>query len=182
MTNDHALKLLEFARVREDVAGYCLSEEGRDLLLGELPRDRPEEVAAIKAAVADLLGLFREGEEPPALSFPGIGLAAKRISKAGSSLELEELYALGLWSESFAAFAAYLGKALPTPRREALEALRAARLKAQSAPRPAAAPRGSLADQARGANVTVERHGPKVGRNDPCPCGSGKKYKHCHGA
>ena len=23
--------------------------------------------------------------------------------------------------------------------------------------------------------------GDKVGRNDPCPCGSGKKYKHCHG-
>ena len=27
----------------------------------------------------------------------------------------------------------------------------------------------------------IERHTPKVGRNDPCPCGSGKKYKHCHG-
>ena len=26
------------------------------------------------------------------------------------------------------------------------------------------------------------RDGRKVGRNDPCPCGSGKKYKHCHGA
>lgn len=26
------------------------------------------------------------------------------------------------------------------------------------------------------------RDGDKVGRNDPCPCGSGKKYKHCHGA
>jgi preprotein translocase subunit SecA len=25
------------------------------------------------------------------------------------------------------------------------------------------------------------RVGPKVGRNDPCPCGSGKKYKNCHG-
>jgi preprotein translocase subunit SecA len=25
------------------------------------------------------------------------------------------------------------------------------------------------------------RSGRKVGRNDPCPCGSGKKYKHCHG-
>src|SRR3954468_17936980 len=25
------------------------------------------------------------------------------------------------------------------------------------------------------------RHAQKVGRNDPCPCGSGKKYKHCHG-
>ena len=29
---------------------------------------------------------------------------------------------------------------------------------------------------------TVVREGPKVGRNDPCPCGSGKKYKKCHGA
>jgi preprotein translocase subunit SecA len=28
----------------------------------------------------------------------------------------------------------------------------------------------------------VERSLPKVGRNDPCPCGSGKKYKKCHGA
>jgi preprotein translocase subunit SecA len=30
--------------------------------------------------------------------------------------------------------------------------------------------------------VTGSREGPKVGRNDPCPCGSGKKYKKCHGA
>jgi len=30
-------------------------------------------------------------------------------------------------------------------------------------------------------NEPVERHDPKVGRNDPCPCGSGKKYKKCHG-
>ena len=29
---------------------------------------------------------------------------------------------------------------------------------------------------------TVVRATPKVGRNDPCPCGSGKKYKKCHGA
>ncbi|MGA2445750.1 MAG: preprotein translocase subunit SecA [Opitutaceae bacterium] len=29
--------------------------------------------------------------------------------------------------------------------------------------------------------ITVRRETPKVGRNDPCPCGSGKKYKHCHG-
>ena len=28
---------------------------------------------------------------------------------------------------------------------------------------------------------TIRRQDPKVGRNDPCPCGSGKKYKHCHG-
>ena len=28
---------------------------------------------------------------------------------------------------------------------------------------------------------TFVREGPKIGRNDPCPCGSGKKYKHCCG-
>ena len=28
----------------------------------------------------------------------------------------------------------------------------------------------------------VRRDAPKVGRNDPCPCGSGKKFKQCHGA
>jgi uncharacterized protein len=29
---------------------------------------------------------------------------------------------------------------------------------------------------------TVKRGAPKVGRNDPCPCGSGRKFKQCHGA
>ena len=32
-----------------------------------------------------------------------------------------------------------------------------------------------------GMNKTVVNQGPKVGRNDPCPCGSGKKYKNCCG-
>ena len=31
------------------------------------------------------------------------------------------------------------------------------------------------------AQPTVKREGDKVGRNDPCPCGSGRKYKRCHG-
>jgi SEC-C motif-containing protein len=31
-------------------------------------------------------------------------------------------------------------------------------------------------------NTTFQRQNPKVGRNDPCPCGSGKKYKKCCGA
>ena len=30
-------------------------------------------------------------------------------------------------------------------------------------------------------NRTPVKAGPKIGRNDPCPCGSGKKYKNCHG-
>ena len=33
----------------------------------------------------------------------------------------------------------------------------------------------------KGKGVELRRDTPKVGRNDPCPCGSGKKYKLCHG-
>ena len=38
-----------------------------------------------------------------------------------------------------------------------------------------------MAAKSRGESVTVVRTSPKVGRNDPCPCGSGKKYKQCCG-
>ena len=33
----------------------------------------------------------------------------------------------------------------------------------------------------QGSAGQLQRDEPKIGRNDPCPCGSGKKYKHCHG-
>jgi uncharacterized protein YecA (UPF0149 family) len=41
------------------------------------------------------------------------------------------------------------------------------------------APTANGTETARGA--IVRRTAPKVGRNDPCPCGSGKKYKKCCG-
>jgi len=40
----------------------------------------------------------------------------------------------------------------------------------------------AAAGEEAGKIKTVVRSQPKVGRNDPCPCGSGKKYKKCHGA
>jgi preprotein translocase subunit SecA len=40
----------------------------------------------------------------------------------------------------------------------------------------------SRAGGGNGSQITQHRSGEKVGRNDPCPCGSGKKYKKCHGA
>jgi len=45
-------------------------------------------------------------------------------------------------------------------------------------------PQGSAAQMQKASRpdgATVIRSQPKVGRNDPCPCGSGKKYKMCHG-
>jgi preprotein translocase subunit SecA len=50
---------------------------------------------------------------------------------------------------------------------------------------PFGAPRGQQPPRVGGDDAvpkTVRRDEPKVGRNEPCPCGSGKKYKKCHGA
>jgi preprotein translocase subunit SecA len=54
---------------------------------------------------------------------------------------------------------------------------------------PAAAPPAGEMQEAAGRTQgeaakpkPIVRDAPKVGRNDPCPCGSGKKYKKCHGA
>ena len=38
-----------------------------------------------------------------------------------------------------------------------------------------------VAEEIKLPSVTIRRDTPKVGRNDPCHCGSGKKYKNCHG-
>jgi preprotein translocase subunit SecA len=57
-----------------------------------------------------------------------------------------------------------------TPRRRRMAA------EAAAAETPEAAP-----PAAETAAQPFTREQPKVGRNEPCPCGSGKKYKHCHG-
>jgi preprotein translocase subunit SecA len=79
----------------------------------------------------------------------------------------------------------------PTPRRPSPAAVTlshpavepvpafAGAVRSSSAGRPAPAPARTGGDDVI---KTVRRDEPRVGRNDPCPCGSGKKYKKCHGA
>jgi preprotein translocase subunit SecA len=52
---------------------------------------------------------------------------------------------------------------------------------ALAAQQPGASSDAADADQSEGGVQQVRRSEAKVGRNDPCPCGSGKKYKLCHG-
>jgi len=49
--------------------------------------------------------------------------------------------------------------------------------------KPVAAPNlpDTPAEEIKLPKVTIRRETPKVGRNEPCPCGSGKKFKNCHG-
>jgi preprotein translocase subunit SecA len=67
------------------------------------------------------------------------------------------------------------------PQRTDLSNLRASRTEAGAGapPRPGAGPPDAPQKPQKAQPVRVER---KVGRNEPCPCGSGKKYKNCHGA
>jgi preprotein translocase subunit SecA len=71
-----------------------------------------------------------------------------------------------------------LMQALQTQHAEAQSALAAQ----AAAPPPVAAPAApGFAAGALEAGATFVRQDRKVGRNEPCPCGSGKKFKHCHG-
>jgi preprotein translocase subunit SecA len=56
------------------------------------------------------------------------------------------------------------------------------RIQQQRRPQPAQMVMSGGGSAAPAQRATVKRDGDKTGRNDPCPCGSGKKYKKCHGS
>ena len=55
------------------------------------------------------------------------------------------------------------------------------RIEEQRRPQPMTLSHGAVVEAAPAQNKAVTPEGDKLGRNDPCPCGSGKKYKRCHG-
>ncbi|MEQ1869562.1 MAG: preprotein translocase subunit SecA [Vicinamibacterales bacterium] len=69
---------------------------------------------------------------------------------------------------------------LNNPQAETSSSIFGSPVKSES-PAVARAPQPARVGGDDAAVTTVRRDEPKVGRNDPCPCGSGKKYKKCHG-
>ena len=70
-------------------------------------------------------------------------------------------------------------EALERQRREHQQAMQAKHESASALDEESA--RGQSGQTDAGSQGTFVRDGRKIGRNEPCPCGSGKKYKHCHG-
>ncbi len=70
------------------------------------------------------------------------------------------------------------GRSLEQAREERTDMSKTQTNRSEEAARRAAA---QSAGRRRSKPETIVRSEKKVGRNDPCPCGSGKKYKHCHG-
>lgn len=108
--NAHTIALLEFDAVRQRVASCCRSEEGRSLLLAALPETRRESLERTRRLVVDLSARLW-AEPPPAMSFPYVADLPARVAKPGFVLELDELYALGLFARSSAALRAWLAAA-----------------------------------------------------------------------
>jgi preprotein translocase subunit SecA len=74
--------------------------------------------------------------------------------------------------------------AIPEPRRPAPTALHFVHAEAPALAEGAAEEEGSGEPRQQPEetpHIPFVREGRKIGRNEPCPCGSGKKYKHCHG-
>ena len=109
--HEHSLKLLDFFRMREDLAGYCVSYEGQALMRATLPCARPESVRNLKRDVAALLEELN-GVEMPSLPFPVIEDLLPKARKEGMFLELDELFALGLWIRSYETLIGHLSSML----------------------------------------------------------------------
>jgi DNA mismatch repair protein MutS2 len=109
LSDEHSLSLLDFPRIRDDLASYCYSEEGRRLVQASLPTDSEAELRAFAIDLGNLCAHL-ESHSAPELSFPSIEAALSRLARVGSSLEAEELLCLGHWSRNFEILVSFLSK------------------------------------------------------------------------
>jgi preprotein translocase subunit SecA len=128
-------------------------------------------------ALREGIGLRGYGQKDPKQEYKkeGFDIFGEMIVVIGRNV-CEKLYHMQVKREEPARVAANGGGAAPVPQMRS----RAPRKVVESGGGAPASSGGN--GQGDGEARPVRRTEPKVGRNDPCPCGSGKKYKKCHGA
>ncbi len=121
--NQRTLEVLEYPRIREEIAGVCMSEEGKTSLLEKAPSTDVAEVSRLKALGSAWLRSL-SGENPPRFSgWPAIRPFLSRIPVEGASLSIEEFYALYLFCEGetqFRAWAEARAASVASGRRDSL--------------------------------------------------------------
>lgn len=95
--NERSLRLLEFDEIRRRVASRALSEEAAQLIMAELPRLEVSEVLSLKSLVVEIVQKFNQISEEPRQSLPTIAAVLEKLRIEGSSLDIDETYALGLF-------------------------------------------------------------------------------------
>jgi DNA mismatch repair protein MutS2 len=106
--NDKTLRLLEFDAVLKKVAGCARSGEAAERILESFPLMDAGEAEALKVLTGEALERYRSGDEEGGSSLPDIGFLLPKLEVEGTSLELDEAYALALFVEGGAALGKWL--------------------------------------------------------------------------
>jgi hypothetical protein len=130
-----------------------------------LDADAGRPFAEIRKDARDILAAFLEdaARKPGELDSDSVGTALKSVIPRMKKQRLADAAPL------FAAFIAFAGERAGLKDADALAAETRTRA-------------GDLATEDEKKRQPVKVEGPQIGRNDPCTCGSGKKYKKCCGA
>jgi preprotein translocase subunit SecA len=129
-------------------------------------------------SLRDSIGLRAYGQRDPLIEYQAE--AFKVFGELMTNIKTEICHNIFLSASSMMAFQRFRSNLPPTAVHQSSDAF-------SDTPSPGAKPDGKKAsDMVKEATDAMSkakpiRSGPKVGRNDPCPCGSGKKYKHCCG-
>jgi preprotein translocase subunit SecA len=180
-----------YTRKEESIGADLLRRVERDIMLQIVDTQWKDHLYSLDH-LKEGIGLRGYGQRDPLVEYKKESYALFQDMKARIE---EEMVRYLFWLRPVVGDGQSVGRAQATvqrpvgPRRAATERLTLNNPAAEAVPAFAGAPRGGSSGRAPvpartgGDDVvrTVRREEPKVGRNDPCPCGSGKKYKKCHG-
>src|SRR6266536_1638742 len=123
------------------------------------------------------IGLRAYGQRDPLIEYKAE--AFKVFDELMVNIKTEICHNIFRSASSLMAFEQFLRSVPQKTMHQSTSAFGGATSGGESAP----AKGSEMVSEAMAANEKAKpvRSGPKVGRNDPCPCGSGKKFKHCHG-
>ena len=93
--NNKTLKEIDYFRIREEIAGYCLSPEGRDKLLAREPLRKSEEIENLKNLSREWSVFFSAGRANPVKAWEPVHPLLGIIKAKGASLTLEQVHYLG---------------------------------------------------------------------------------------
>jgi DNA mismatch repair protein MutS2 len=111
--NDRALKLLEYGEIQARLARCALSGEAAARIREEGPLEDAGAVEGLKTAVSHILRYMKTGEGDRRESLPSVGPVLPRLAVEGAVLEVDELYALGIFINRGTDLKSWLLKALP---------------------------------------------------------------------
>ena len=133
-------------------------------------KDHLHEMDQVKSGV----GLRGYGQKDPLIEYKREGLEGFERMLDSAREKFSDLFFRARWVRQDALARIWAGQSSEHAVAEsAYEAQRQAALRMSQ--------QAQMADEGKEAVRTIVRDQPKVGRNDPCPCGSGKKYKKCCG-